>query len=45
MTLPRVRALVTVLTLVTTLGVVACEKGPMEKAGEKVDKAIDKVTK
>jgi hypothetical protein len=23
---------------------VACEKGPMEKAGEKVDKAIDKLS-
>jgi hypothetical protein len=42
---PRVRALVTVVTLVTALGVVGCEKGPMEKAGEKVDKAVDKVTK
>jgi hypothetical protein len=42
---PRVRALVTVVTLVTALGSVACDKGPMEKAGEKVDKAIDKVTK
>lgn len=45
MKLPHVRALVTVVTLVTALGVVACEKGPMEKAGEKVDKAVDKVTK
>ena len=40
---PRcVRALVTVLTLLTALGTVACEKGPMEKAGEKIDKAVDK---
>ena len=39
------RALVTVVTLVTALGVVGCEKGPMEKDGEKVDKAVDKVTK
>jgi hypothetical protein len=45
MRLPRMRALVTVVTLVTALGVVGCEKGPMEKAGEKIDKAVDKVTK
>ena len=45
MRLPRVRALATVVTLVPALGVVGCEKGPMEKAGEKVDKAVDKVTK
>ena len=45
MRVSRVRALVTVVTLVTALGVVGCEKGPMEKAGEKVDKAVDKVTK
>ena len=45
MRLARVRALVTVVTLVTALGIVGCEKGPMEKAGEKVDKAVDKVTK
>ena len=37
----RVRALLTVMTLVTALGTVACEKGPMEKAGEKIDKAVD----
>ena len=45
MTRTRVRALVTVVALVTALGVVGCEKGPMEKAGEKIDKAVDKVTK
>jgi hypothetical protein len=38
----RVRALVTVVTLVTALGAIACDKGPMEKAGEKIDKAVDK---
>ena len=38
----RVRALLTIMTLVTALGTVACEKGPMEKAGEKVDKAVEK---
>ena len=33
------------VALVPALGFVGCEKGPMEKAGEKVDKAVDKVTK
>ena len=38
----RVRALVSVVTLASALGTVACDKGPMEKAGEKIDKAVDK---
>jgi hypothetical protein len=37
----RVRALVSIVTLASALGTVACDKGPMEKAGEKVDKALD----
>jgi hypothetical protein len=41
----RVRALVTVVTLATALGCVACEKGPMEKAGEKIDKAVNDIKK
>jgi hypothetical protein len=38
----RVRALATIVSLVTALGVVACDKGPMEKAGEKIDSAVEK---
>jgi predicted small lipoprotein YifL len=33
---------VTALTLVVAVGVAACEdKGPMQKAGEKIDRATD----
>ena len=35
-------ALISSLLVVATL--TACERGPMEKAGEKVDKAIDKLS-
>ena len=37
----RVRSLLTAVTLVSALAEVACDRGPMEKAGEKVDKALD----
>jgi hypothetical protein len=32
---------VTVLGLVVAVGSAACEKGPMQKAGEKIDRATD----
>jgi predicted small lipoprotein YifL len=37
-----ISALIGSVLAVATL--TACEKGPMEKAGEKVDKAIDKLS-
>lgn len=37
----RVRALLTAVTLVSALAEVACDRGPMEKAGEKVDRALE----
>jgi hypothetical protein len=32
---------VTVLAFVVAVGSVACDKGPMQKAGEKIDRATD----
>ncbi len=32
---------VSVLGFVVAVGVAACEKGPMQKAGEKIDRATD----
>ena len=32
---------VTTLGLVVAVGLAACEKGPMQKAGEKIDRATD----
>lgn len=37
-----ISALISSLLAVTTLA--ACEKGPVQKAGEKVDKAVDKLS-
>ena len=37
----RSRAALLALPLVAALGVVACDKGPAQKAGEKADKALD----
>jgi len=31
-------------SLLAVTALTACEKGPMEKAGEKVDKAVDKLS-
>jgi hypothetical protein len=38
---PRLRAGLLALTFVAALGTIACDKGPAQKAGEKVDTAID----
>ena len=38
---PGGRAALLALTFAAVLGVVACDKGPAQKAGEKVDKALD----
>jgi hypothetical protein len=35
---------VLISSLLAVTALTACEKGPMEKAGEKVDKAIDKLS-
>jgi hypothetical protein len=32
---------VTALALLMTIGAAACDKGPMQKAGEKIDRATD----
>ena len=32
-------------SLLAVVALTACEKGPMEKAGEKVDKAVDEMKK
>ena len=32
------------LAMLAATTLVACEKGPMEKAGQKIDNAVDKVT-
>jgi hypothetical protein len=37
----RTHAIVLALAFAASLGVVACDKGPAQKAGEKVDKALD----
>jgi hypothetical protein len=34
---------VTIAVLATT-ALLGCEKGPMEKAGQKIDSAVDKIT-
>jgi hypothetical protein len=40
-TSPRTRAALLALSFAAALGVVACDKGPAQKAGEKADKALD----
>ena len=41
----RIAASAIMASLVVGLCLTGCEKGPMEKAGEKVDKAADKAGK
>ena len=41
MTVRRGRAALLALTFAAAFGMVACDKGPAQKAGEKVDKALD----
>jgi hypothetical protein len=38
---PRARASLMALMFLVGLGPIACDKGPAQKAGEKVDKTID----
>jgi hypothetical protein len=39
------RGFFVVLLLVFVLGLAGCQQGPAEKAGEKIDQAIEKVNK
>lgn len=32
-----------ILTIIFAMGVIACQKGPAEKAGEKIDNATEKM--